>query len=171
MSKELQTTEKPNKPKVGGPRPNSGRPAGGKNASTIQREKEHALGLKENKEVTKQFKARIVSNIHNIFNAQYANAVGTFHLFEKVYPSDKDGEPNFNATPKHILVTDPEIIKDYLDGKKSNDFYYVNTAKPDNNAADSLLNRLMGRAAQTIALPEESTPTSITVINYGENPE
>lgn len=171
MTKELQKTNSLARPQNGGKRANSGRKKGGKNPSTIQAEKELALGLKENKEVTKQFKERIASNIHNIFNAQYANAVGTFHMFRKEYPLDKDGEPNFKLQPQHILVTDPEEIKDYLDGKKSEEFYYVNTAKPDNNAADSLLNRLMGRAAQTIALPEESTPTSITVINYGENPE
>lgn len=183
--------------KRGGRRANpGGRPKGSKNARTKLREQiveEIALrnqitedvraliplgvrkkGLKALEEITieqieEDFKRRVGHSAHKLLNAQMSIALGTQSLFKVVKGKDEKGKP----TRKHVMVTDPEEIKDYLDDPSmlnGEDYYYITTRQPDNNAINSALDRLFGKASTKIVganNPDGSEgPIKVIVANF-----
>lgn len=121
------------KGKWGGAQPGAGRPKHSKNKSTIERE-----------EALRQFKERVATNTHKLFNAQLDLAIGEKYLM--VVRTIGSGTKSRRETE---VVTNIDTIKQYLDSEGNIDTdgeYYFMTTKPANNMAlDSLLNRTFGR--------------------------
>lgn len=183
--------------KRGGRRGNpGGRPKGSKNARTLLREQiaeEIALrnqitedvraliplgvrkkGLKALEEITIEeieadFKRRVGHSAHKLLNAQMSIALGTQSLYKVVKGVDEKGKP----TRKHVLVTDQEEIREYLDDPSrinGEDYYYITTRQPDNNAINSALDRLFGKASTKIVGPNNADgsegPIKVIVANF-----
>lgn len=116
-----------------------GRPKGSKNAETLEREA-----------VAKAVNQRILTHADSIVNAQLALAKGQTYL----YRIDETGEGKTKKR-EHVLVTDPEEIKQVLDEAEGNGvvdekYYYITTKDPNNMAIDSLFNRAIGKAADKL---------------------
>lgn len=144
------------KGKKGGPRPGSGRPKGKLDKKTL-----------EKLEILRAYKQRILQNADKLFNAQVALAQGISYL----YRVDEVGEGK-NKKREHVLVTDPEEIKQVLDetdgagGVCEDHYYYITTKTPDNKAIDSMLDRVFGKATQLLAgTDDEGNEKPLSVIN------
>jgi len=119
----------------GGKRPGAGRPKGSLSKSTI-----------EKKAVEAELHNRILGAVDRILNAQLTLAEGTSFLFRI--------DETESGKREHVLVTDPNEIKRYLDGeflglqdRAGNDsYYYIQTKSPDNRAIDSMFDRVFGKA-------------------------
>jgi hypothetical protein len=126
-------------PNLGGRRPGAGMPRGTKIKRTI--EKETAL---------REYRQRIMEHADQLFNSQYANAVGNVFIYRIEEKKDKKG----NLRKEHVLVTDPQEVKDVLDGNDGGsgtvggNYYLVTTAKPDNYAITDMLDRAFGKPTQ-----------------------
>ena len=89
-------------------------------------------------------KERVSAAKDVLINAQLTLARGVNYL----YKIEKDSKGR-NKPPEQ--VTSQYEIEAYLAGEGDQDtYYYISTAKPDNNAIDSLLNRTVGKAPDTI---------------------
>lgn len=108
----------------GGKRPNAGRPAGSKNAATLERER-----------VDREVRERIGRNAQRILEAQMAVALGHVAIFSKV-------------TGRPIAVTDPAIIQRVVDGEEEG--LVVRAVDPDPDACQKLLDRYMGKAKESV---------------------
>lgn len=135
----------------GGKREGAGRPEGSLNKKTL-----------EKKEAEKQFIDRVIQNVDKLFNAQMSIAEGCSYL----YRVDQIGEGS-KKREEHVLVTDPDEIKRYLDGETDGEYYYITTKTPDNKAIDSLMDRAFGKAVTKIAGTGDDGELKITVTNYG----
>jgi hypothetical protein len=122
----------------GGWRPNSGRPKGSKDRATLDREI-----------VAEEIRQRVLNHSQELINAQLSLARGETRLIKVI--TEGDGK---SAKRKHVMVTDPNEIIQFLDGdfEGGEDYYYIATDKPDTRAIDSLLDRIFGRANQSIEL-------------------
>lgn len=104
----------------------------------------------EAREVKMRFVERVNKNANRLFNAQLDLAIGEKYLMVRI-PLD-EGKKKY----KTEVVTDPEIIAEYLDDNgqtlnNSGDDYYFMTTRPANNQAiESLLNRAFGKAPEKI---------------------
>lgn len=123
-------------PSWGGKRRGSGRPKGSIDETT--RVKLEAL---------ENYQNRVMLHSDELFNSQYALAKGATYLIR----IDEVGEGK-QRKKKHVIVTDPVEIREYLDGEDNGNYYYITTKDPDNRALDSLLDRTFGKAAQSVAL-------------------
>ncbi len=125
-------------PKHGGARQGAGRPEHGKNKTTIIRE-----------EAERQFKDRVAKNVDRLFNSQLNLALGEKYLM--VITTIGTGNKQRRETS---IVTDPEIIKTFLDDENSlnddTEYYYMTTKPANNQALEGLLNRAFGRAKESI---------------------
>lgn len=97
---------------------------------------------KELKIIEEEFRNRILENIQELLTAQMNLAKGASYMFRK------EGDES-------ILVTDVDEIKRVLTEAEGNGvvdekYYYISTKYPDNRALDSLMDRVFGRAPQTI---------------------
>lgn len=122
-------------PGRGGAQPGAGRPKGSKNPETIQ--KEAALAI---------VRQRIAANADRIIGKQLSLVEGCQYLY--VIRTDEKGKKM-----KAELVKDESVIRQYLDGDLdglSDEYYYITTERPDNNAAANLLDRVFGRPQQAI---------------------
>lgn len=125
----------------GGKRPNAGKPKGIKHPKTLEKQA-----------VIRETQQRVYRNIDPLLNAQLANALGSQMVFRRDTVKDSKG----NEKPVHTLVTDASEIKEILDstdgkgGRAGEDFYIITTVQPDNRAIDSLLDRGLGKAVQSI---------------------
>lgn len=121
-----------NKNGHGGKREGAGRPKGSLNET-------NAL-LRETK---KAFQERVASIADQLFQAQSMLALGERNLY--IVRKDKDGKQM-----KAEMVDDPNVVLKYLQGDydDSDDYYYIATKSPDNQAATSLLDRAYGKARQ-----------------------
>lgn len=135
-----ETPPEGDKPKQhGGAREGAGRPKGSENEETAQRRAAMA-----------QFKDRVAKNVDRLFNSQLDAALGEKFL----YVTREVG----TGTKKHretTMVTDPEIIKQYLDGEfndQDDDYYFISTKAANNMAIDSLLNRAFGTPQKNVDL-------------------
>lgn len=180
----------------GGFRPRAGRPKGSKNASTLMREqiaqeiamKEQIvqevqalipLGIRKKglikleeiaaEEIEKEFKARVGYSAHKLLNAQMTLALGTQTLYKVVAGVDEKGKP----CRKHVLVTDDEEIRAYLDDPEltnGRDYYYITTKQPDLAAINSALDRLFGKASTKIVGANNADgsegPIKVIVANF-----
>ena len=127
-----------------------GRPKGGKNASTLERE-----------EVMRQFRERVARMMPALTHAQAALAKGLTFLY--VIKTDKKGN---KSAPQ--IVTDTETIEAYLSDELVNDdheYYFMATEKPNNSALDSLQDRAFGKATQPIGGPDGG-PIQVEVTQY-----
>lgn len=116
-----------------------GRPKGSKASHTLEAQEK---------------KKRIIQRVNEatdvLIDAQLSLARGTSFL----YRIDKD-EKGKNKKPE--LVTTQYEIEAYLRGDYDHDpdsYYYITTVKPDNKAIDSLLDRVHGKANQSISGPD-----------------
>lgn len=115
----------------GGKRPGAGRRKGQKSAATIEREA--ALRLLQN---------RIARHADDLFNAQFTLARGC----QLLYRAPKKGG-------KHVLVTSPETIRQFLDGElQTEDYVYLATERPNNFAISDMLDRSFGKPPAAIAV-------------------
>jgi len=112
-----------------------GRKPGGKNQATIEKD-----------EAKRLFEERILRNIQGLLTSQMNIAKGASY----VYRIHKEK----GQQPVHILVSDPDEIKDFLDEleggngtlEQGGDYYYITTKAPENKALDSLIDRVFGKA-------------------------
>lgn len=121
--------------KKGGKRPNSGRKAG-----VYGTEKTAAL------EAKKQFQIRVAKNVGKLFNAQLNKALGETYLMHSFYMGRGK-----NAKQVTEIVTDPEIIRQYLDDSlEAQGYFYITTKPADNIAISNMLDRGLGKATDHI---------------------
>lgn len=129
-----------NKSSWGGKRKKSGRKAGSLNKATL-----------EKKKIEEAFTQRVLGSAERLFNSQFSLAQGCSHLYR--IDEVRRGK---EIKRKHVLVTDPEEIRMYLDEEVDPDkYYYITTKSPDNKAIDSLLDRAFGRAKQKVEVGGE----------------
>lgn len=127
-------------PKHGGKRPGAGRKSHSKNKKTLEREK-----------VLEGFRRRVELHADRLFNAQANLATGEQYLYCRTTTTDSKGK----QTSHTEVVTDPEIIRQYLDGElddSDDEYYYISTKPANNMAIDSLLNRAFGTPNKNIDL-------------------
>ena len=149
----LKDESSPNPPKEskwGGAREGAGRPVGSENA-----------GKREEREALRKFKARVIKKIDDLFNSQIALSEGITYM----YRVDEEDIGHGKKKRVHVLVTDPEEIKQALDDNltEGDSYYYITTKNPDNKAIDSMLDRTFGKATQNLKLDEDSEP--LTQVN------
>lgn len=183
----------------GGYRRNAGRPKGSKNARTLMREQiANEIAMKEQivaevqalvplgvrlkglaklediavEEIENEFKKRVGHSAHKLLNAQMSLALGTQTLYKAVLGVDEKGKP----CRKHVMVTDDEEIRAYLDDPdftNGNDYFYITTKSPDLAAINSALDRLFGKASTKIVganNPDGSEgPIKVVVANFSPN--
>ncbi|MEW6126739.1 MAG: hypothetical protein AB1757_06850 [Acidobacteriota bacterium] len=138
----------------GGKRKGAGRKKGSLNKTTL-----------EKKAAEDQFINRVIQNVDKLFNAQISIAEGCSYL----YRVDQIGEGS-KKREEHVLVTDPEEIKAYLDGNTEDTYYYITTKTPDNKAIDSLMDRAFGKAVTKIAGTGDDGEVIVKIVSYGNNP-
>lgn len=134
-----------------------GRPPGKKNKKTL--EKEAAL---------EAFQKRVRNQIDPLFDSQYSLARGVSFLY-KIVETGK-GE---KKKREHVLITDPQEIKDYLDNNldEEDGYYYITTEKPDNNAIRDMLDRTFGKSPQALDVTSggEKIGAILDKLEYGDN--
>jgi len=97
----------------------------------------------------KEMHNRIVKSVDALLNSQMVLAKGTSFLFK--IDVNKSG----NQRGKPVLVTKQKEIEEFLAGKKEEEkgvYYFITTDKPDNKAIDSMLDRVFGKAKQSMDL-------------------
>ena len=154
--------------KNGGARPGAGRKPGGKNKKT-----------KEEEIVREEFRQRVLKSMSKLINAQMNLAQGAQMLFKletKKYKNNKGKWQEKRLPPK--LVTNQSTIESYLAGELKDDqgndgeigensYYFITTAKPDNKALDSLIDRVFGKSVQRTELTgADGDPIAVTGFNY-----
>lgn len=140
------------KSKHGGKREGAGRPEGSKGKKTIEKEIART-----------QLEQRVLGSLDKLINAQISLATGTQMLF--VIHTDSKG-----VKRKPELVTDVHTISRFLDenegvdgvmdneyaeDSKAEDYYFITTAPPNNQALQGLIDRVLGKAAQGIEMSGE----------------
>lgn len=112
----------------------------------------------------RRFVRRVTDMTDILVNAQASLAVGQQFLFridKELAVGPKGGKAYRPKRP--VVVTDPEEIMDYIqgsivegdardDGDPGSSYYYLTTREPNNQALDSLLNRALGRARETVEM-------------------
>jgi len=155
--------------KNGGARPGAGRPKGTKNPATIEKEK-----------AAEMFRERVAKNVNKLFNAQMSIATGTQMLF--VVHTDSKGKRR-----KPEMITDVETISrfldenegvdgsmkvaNYADGSECDDYFFMTTMTPNNQALEGLLNRAFGRAKESLDVTSDGDKLEPIVIYRPEKIE
>ena len=140
-----------------------GRPPGRKNNATLEKEA-----------VLKAMQQRIMSQADHLLDAQFTIALGQTFLFkiEKYYVKEGKGKGKKLIVKDPKLVTDVEEIRMYLQGivdeentieagetpersKPDDDYYFITTKEPSNQALESVFKRTFGNAVQPIAFTDE----------------
>lgn len=123
-------------------------------------------------EIEKEFKKRVAYSAHKLLNAQMSLALGTQTLYKVHNTIDDHGK----VKRLHMQVTDPDEVMAFLDDPNminGEDYYYITTKTPDNNAINSMLDRLMGKTATKIVGANNSDgsegPIKVIVANF--NPQ
>ena len=133
---------------MGAPKGNkysTGRPKGAKGKTTL--EKEMALAA---------FKERVMKAMFPLLDSQMNLAKGCQYLYR------------VDGVGKATLVTNPEEIQEYFEGKTDEEKrYLITTEKPDNKAIDSLLDRTFGKATQRIETDTPEVQEKIKTIEDG----
>lgn len=112
-----------------------GRPKGSRNAATLEKDK-----------VAEAFRQRVFRSADRLFDAQMTLAQGVSHLFKIEKASNK------KEKPRHVLVTNEDEIRQYLDGafEGRDDYYYLTTKEPNNQAITDMLNRSLGKPKESV---------------------
>ena len=111
-----------------------GRPKGSKEAATLEREA-----------VLREYRVRVCGQAQRLLDAELAVAQGCSYLYRKPKSAPK-GEPR-----KAERVTDPEIIRKFLDGEldtDETDWYFITTERPDTLTIRGMLDRLWDKPGQ-----------------------
>lgn len=134
-TEKLKKNQKSERGKNGGVRSGSGRKRG-----KVSDANQAVL------EAKKHFIRRVAKNTDKLFNAQLNKAVGeTYLMWEHTIGRGKNGK---NVVE---IVTDPNTIRDFLDGSiESSGYYYITTKSADNSAIADMLNRGLGRPTEHI---------------------
>ncbi|MHC1728082.1 MAG: hypothetical protein AB9866_19115 [Syntrophobacteraceae bacterium] len=93
-------------------------------------------------------KQRILHGFKGLLDSQFTLAKGCSYLYR--IEKDEKGQKK-----KPELITNQATIEQYLNGEFDDDqdeFYFITTERPDNKAIDSLLDRVFGKARQTLGL-------------------
>lgn len=191
------------KPGSGGRRVGAGRKKGTKNAKTVAKEEavkhlaqqkmlkdqiiealpvtlkksdkalREAIKELDTEEVTEFINKRIALHSSTLVTSMLSAAMGQQFLYKVVLAVDDKGKPK----KKHIQVTDPDEIRQYLDNPlevQGEDYFYITEKQPDVNAINSLLDRFMGRATTKVVgatNPDGSEgPIKVVVANFGGLP-
>lgn len=149
-----------------------GRPKGKKSTSTLEKEG-----------VLKEFRQKILKSAEVLFNAQLQIATGQTYLYKiekEEIIGPKGGKSYRNKKPE--LVTSPWEIEEYLQGLAEGDvdddtdpnaaYYFLTTKAPDNKAIDSLLDRGLGKVAQTLNTEDDEgkkLPLMVRIIGRENN--
>lgn len=149
-----------------------GRPKGAKSTSTLEKEA-----------VLKEFRQKILKSAEVLFNAQLQIATGQTYLYKiekEEIIGPKGGKSYRNKKPE--LVTAPWEIEAYLQGVAEGNvddesdpnaaYYFLTTKAPDNKAIDSLLDRGLGKVAQTVNTEDEDgkkLPLMVRIIGRETN--
>lgn len=130
-------------------RKNNGRKPGSMNKTTM-----------ESKLAKKAFIERVNKNVDKLFNSQLDLAVG-----EKYLMVVKTAGKGAKARRETSIVSDPEIIKRYLDDETSldseNEYYFMTTKPANTKAIDSLLDRSFGKAKESVDLTSDDKPINV----------
>lgn len=112
-----------------------GRKKGTKLPHTLEREK-----------VMEEIRARVRRTAQVLLDAQYSIARGQQFLYKVTqYKSGQKSKPE--------LITSEYTIRAYLNGEldnEENEYYFITTKEPVNQAIDSLLDRTFGKAVLNI---------------------
>jgi hypothetical protein len=134
------------KGKLGGARPGAGMPKGKVTKKVLERQR-----------VEKAYKQKILNKADQILNAQLALALGSYELFLVEMYEDDNGK----RKRRHVQVTDPKLMQAILDDPgmvQGDNYVYVKTVEADKFTLDSLIDRVFGKATQSI----DQTVTTIT---------
>lgn len=136
-----------------------GRPKGAKSSATIEREA-----------VLRAYRQRVCQQADRLLDAELTVAFGCSYLYRKPKKAEK-GEAR-----KAELVTDPEVIRRYLDGELDHDdldYYYITTERPDTSTVRGMFDRTFDRPAQTVNTPDlpQTTPLFMVGIVPGVSKE
>jgi len=144
-----------NKPKKkkGGAMPGAGRKKGGKNQSTIDREK-----------ILEEAKNIIAGRTRKLIDTQTILAMGAIKIYKIHYHWEGSAKKRTLIKDKPEIVENDDEIIQVIDwefgsgamGDPSNhdqddqeyDYYFVMTKEPDNQALNSLMDRTFGRATE-----------------------
>lgn len=143
---------------LGGKRKGAGRPKGRKNKATL-----------EKKAIQEAFNQRVMQHADKLFEAQLQLAVGSVQVYR--VDEKKVGK---KTTREHVLVTNPNEIKDVLDGtdasggKVGDDYYFVTTVSPNNQAIEGMLNRTLGKPTENKQISVEGIDESLGQISQRE---
>jgi len=128
----------------GGKRSGAGRKPGRLSIKTLQK-----LAVK------RELDQRVLNSADQLFNAQYAKAVGSIQVFR----IDEKGTGK-NKKKVHTLVTAAAEITEVLNsidgtgGIVGEDFYFITDIPPDNRAIDSMYDRTFGKPNQSLEIIE-----------------
>lgn len=145
----------------GGKRENSGREKGSKNKKT-----------KEQEVIRQEFKDRVLKSMGELINSQMNLAKGCQFLFviETYKYKDKSGKWK-EERKKPKIVESQSVIEQYLAGEldeEDDEYYFMTTQKPDNRSLDSLIDRVFGKAMQSMDLTSGGE-SIIPLLNYVRN--
>lgn len=112
------------------------------------------------------FVRRVNRNVGRLFNSQLDLALGEKYLM--VVRTIGEGSRQRRETS---IVSDPQTIADYLDGKLDDtaerEYYFMTTKPANNQAIDSLLNRSFGTPKQSVDLTSGDQPVRGATIVFG----
>lgn len=106
----------------------------------------------ETMEVKRKFVERVNKAADRLYNAQLDIALGEKFLMVRIPINDE------KSKYKTEVVTDPEIIAEYLDdngttlNNSGDDYYYMTTRPANNQAIQSMLDRAFGKAPEKIEI-------------------
>ncbi len=134
----------------GGARPGAGRKKGQKAAHTLE---------------AQEYKKRIVARVNEATDVLVDSQLSLARGVSFLYRIDKDEK---GKKEKPQLVTSRVEIEAYLRGDYDGDpdcYYYITAERPNNMAIDSLLDRVHGKATQSVAGPNGG-PLQIEIVKY-----
>ncbi len=139
----------------GGARPGAGRKPGGKNETTLEKDRTLAM-----------LRQRILTNAQSLFNAAKSAAVGNQYLYKIVTRYVGKGKNRSRVRSAPQLVRDPVEIANYIDQldrenrgdeipdeeKDHNTYYFISTKEPNIKAIEDLFNRAFGKPKEELHL-------------------
>lgn len=158
IQSKIEKIEKKSTTRKGGARPNCGRKKGKLSQKALDKlQAETAL------------KQVIYDRSKELLSKQMSLAMGLNYLYcDRVISRNKNGDP---IKRSKVLITDPDEIKDYLNGEYTNnpddDYYYITTSQPDVQAIKDLWDRAFGKPAQKIETdPVKNGGVTIGIIRF-----
>ena len=119
----------------------------------------------ERNKMLKQFRDKAARQAQTLLFVQLQSAMGTYSLIriDDEYKENKEGKLEKTGKRKYVVVTDKveieKVFNEFQDvdssGVVDDKYYFMSHDKPNNNAADSILDRTFGRAQQSVDLTSE----------------